>query len=745
MKYFGRVIKMVWPHKRYVIIAFVSMVGVAAAYTFSIATMYSILRVLVDRENIHNMINLTVVQKRLDVTLTGSDTEGDAERLLGPEGILITDISPKDSLYEKYEVHRGHYIASVVTPKGELHGWKMIQYLAHLPSLDDSSRLSWWQKGIKFVKERFYREHSSKQPVVLKVYTIGSKTTRTVTAEYGKLPTTYKWLLKAVSYIPPEPAGVTRSEQMRYRMRMLTYILGFFIGLSIIGNVCRFFGEFYGEVVGARTLIDVRRSMYAKVMMLPMSFFVTRGVTDTMSRFMQDSQDVLKALRTLFGKVLREPLKAIGVLIVALEVEPRLTILVILVGAIAAPMFRKFGKWIRRANEKMLKGYGNLVGALESTLSGIRVVKAYTMENRERKRYFRVEREILRQALRIEKVGAMSSPILEVLGVLALSGGMAWVTQQIMSEQLKISDLLTLLIAMVAILDPVRKLSNVYTDIQRANAAAKRIFELIDLPTEFELSKGTQITMPPKSAIALQNVTFAYPNSDHPAVENVSLSIEAGKIYAVVGPNGSGKTTLISLLLRLFDPQSGSISWDGVDLKEFRLRSLRKQISYVSQEAVIFADTVLNNIAYGNYNASEQEIIEAAKKAHADEFIQRLPDKYDTVLGEHGATLSGGERQRLAIARAILRNAPVLIFDEATSQIDAESERKIQAAIDEFLPGRTALVIAHRFSTIMKADKIVVMDRGKVVACGSHQELMDASPLYQTLYQTQLKGLQQEG
>ncbi len=717
MKYFGRVLKMVWPHRKYVLIAFISMVGVAAAYTFSIATMYSVLRVLVDKETIHDMVNLTVVQKRLGVTLAASDVEGRVREALGPKGILVTDISTHSRLYEKSGVRTGNYISAVVTGHGELRSWEMVNYLAALP---DHERIT------------------------LKIYSVGKDQARVVMAEYGRLKFSYKCLLKAISYIPPEPPAADGKERIHYRMKMLAYILSMFIILSIVGNVCRFLGEYYGEIVGGRTLVDIRRHMYAKVLMLPMSFFVTRGVSDTMSRFMQDSQDILKALRTLFGKVLREPLKAAGVLIVALMIEPRLTLLVIGIAPVAAVLFRKFGKWIRRANEKMLRAYGQLVGALESTLSGIKVVKAYTMENRERRRYFRVEREILKQALRMERVTAMTSPVLEVLGVLAMSGGMIWIMQEIMAERLKIADLLTLLIAMVAVLDPVRKLSNVYTDIQKANAAAKRIFELIDLQTEFQLSNGTAEASPPKSSIEFKDVTFYYPNSDHPAIDHINLTIEAGKVYAVVGPNGSGKTTLVSLLLRLFDTQSGTIFWNGIDIKDFRLRSLRQQMSYVSQDAVIFADTVFNNIAYGNYNAGMEEIVAAAKRAHAHEFIERLPEGYDTILGEHGTTLSGGERQRLAIARAILRNAQVLIFDEATSQIDADSERKIQGAIDEFLPGRTALIIAHRFSTIQKVDKIVVMDRGKVVACGSHQELMDASPLYQSLYQTQLKGLQQD-
>jgi ABC-type multidrug transport system fused ATPase/permease subunit len=717
MKYFGRVLKMVWPHRKYLLVAMVSMIGVATAYTFSIATLYPILQMLLKKENPRDMVSMYVVQQRLDVDFASIDIENPTlEEKLGRKGMIVTTIKEKSPLY-KQGVRIGDYLASTKVEGRPSQGRDMINHLAGLPEVES---------------------------VRVGMYSPGTGDMRELSVEYDNPKWYYSALLKAVSYVRSD-FDADKPGGMDPRLKMLIWILGFLFVLSIIGNICRFMGEYYGSIVGARTLIDIRRKMYAKVMMLPMSFFISRGMSDTMSRFMQDSQDVLKAMRTLFGKVLREPLKAAGALIVALNIEPRLTIILIIVAPLAGLLFRKFGKWIRRANEKLLIGYGRLIGALESTLSGIRVVKAYTMENRERKRYFRVEREILKQNLRIEKVNAMTSPILEVMGTLALSGGVLWVFSEIISQRIDASSLLVLLVAMAAIMDPVRKLSNVYTDIQRANAAAKRIFELIDMQTEFELSSGTKPAFDPKSAIEFKDVTFAYPNSDHPAIEAVDISVAAGKVYAVVGPNGSGKTTLVSLLLRLFDPQSGQILWDGVDLRDFNLRSLRRQISYVSQDAVIFADTVASNIAYGNFEADRDQIITAAKRAHAHDFIERLPKKYDTILGEHGTSLSGGERQRLSIARAILRNAPVLILDEATSQIDADSEHNIQQAIDEFLPGRTALVIAHRFSTIKKADKIVVMDRSKIVACGSHQELIESSPLYASLYQTQLKGLQQDG
>jgi ABC-type multidrug transport system fused ATPase/permease subunit len=292
-------------------------------------------------------------------------------------------------------------------------------------------------------------------------------------------------------------------------------------------------------------------------------------------------------------------------------------------------------------------------------------------------------------------------------------------------------------VILAMLFDPLRKLTDVYVRVQRSTAGAERIFHVIDQPTESDLNTAHVELKPLERGIEFVDVSFTYPGAHEPAVKNVSLSIQKGESVAIVGPNGSGKTTLMSMLPRFFNPDSGEIRYDGVNVREATLQSLRQQIGVVSQEAIVFAGTPIENIAYGIAAPDEERVHAAAGRAFADEFIRNIPGGYETDLGERGTTLSGGQRQRLAIARAIFRDAPVLIFDEATSQIDTESEQKIQNALKEFSKGRTTFIIAHRLSTIQFANRIIVLDEGQVVDTGTHKELFDRCPLYRNLCETQ--------
>jgi len=379
-----------------------------------------------------------------------------------------------------------------------------------------------------------------------------------------------------------------------------------------------------------------------------------------------------------------------------------------------------------------------MLGVLEETLVGIRVVKAYTMEGGERKRFFGVNRRLLKQQRRMIRGEAAVAPTIEALGMTAAMGAVALAGYWVLNGKYDMDGdrFLALMGCLVAMFDPVRKLAKVATRFQRADAAAIRIFELYDQPQEKRVLNAPMLPRHTES-IEFRHVSFRYPSAAADSLKDVNLTVRAGETLAIVGPNGSGKTTLVSLLPRLADPTAGAVLIDGRDISQYSVRSVRRQIGLVTQESVIFHATIGENIAYGLRRPKEADVLAAAKRAFVDEFVSELPDGYETMVGEHGATLSGGQRQRITIARAILRDPAILIFDEATSQIDSDSEVRIAEAMTEFIKDRTTLLIAHRFATIREADRIAVLDEGAVVDIGTHVKLMDRCGLYRQLYQNQ--------
>jgi subfamily B ATP-binding cassette protein MsbA len=378
-----------------------------------------------------------------------------------------------------------------------------------------------------------------------------------------------------------------------------------------------------------------------------------------------------------------------------------------------------------------------MIGALTASLQGLRVVKAYTAEDYERERLRKVDLRVLKQQLKLARLEAFISPMMETVAVIAGSFMTIWLASRVLHHDLSMSKFAALGITLSMLFDPLRKLTDVYVRVQRSTAGAERIFQVLDQPGEGETSTPFVELKPLERGIDYVDVSYTYPGANTPALRNVTLSIRKGETVAIVGPNGCGKTTLVSMLPRFFDPHKGEIRYDGVNIRKASLKSLRSQIGLVTQEDVVFAGTPVENIAYGHASPDESRVRDAALRAFADEFIRGIPGGFTASLGERGTTLSGGQRQRLVIARAIFREAPILIFDEATSQIDSESELKIQTALQEFAKGRTTLIIAHRLSTIQFADRIIVMDAGRVIDSGTHAELFQRCPLYRNLCETQ--------
>ena len=393
---------------------------------------------------------------------------------------------------------------------------------------------------------------------------------------------------------------------------------------------------------------------------------------------------------------------------------------------------------MKRATKKSLIAGSQMLAKLQEAMAGLRVVKVYNRHDYENEMFKKINQRFLKQSLKMSKIDAATTPVMEVLGMMAGSAaiiaGAYWVNYGKMDSP---EEFFGLLILLGAAAESARKTSDVWNKLQEANAAAERVFAVIDSPIEHE--KPDAVTLPVlKNRIEFRDIVFSYPGSPVQALKHVNLTIAAGHNVALVGPNGSGKTTLANLIPRFYDPNSGQILIDSQDIRNVTLFSLRNQIGMVTQNVVTFNDTIAANIAYGKPGATRDEIIEAAKRSFAHEFIEPLPNGYDTVIGEEGAGLSGGQLQRIIIARAILKNPSILIFDEATSQVDAESEAKIHKAIEEVMHNRTSIIIAHRFSTVISADVIVVMNHGRIIAQGQHKDLIRKCQLYHNLYETQL-------
>ena len=511
------------------------------------------------------------------------------------------------------------------------------------------------------------------------------------------------------------------------------------IALYFLKGVGSYFSGYLMEDVGQRVVMDVRDQLYGHILGQSASFFGRNAVGQLLSRVSNDVGQVQRAVSETAGDLARETLALIGYAVILFYIDPRLA-LVCLTGApiLLYPLVR-LGQRIRRTARRSQEAqeYMSHVGA--ETFAAHRIVKAFGAEERETGRFRDALQRLYRTNMRVVRALSLMPPAMELLGGIGMAAALWYGSNEIATGRLTTGDFTTFLAAMLMMYAPAKKLSRVNANLQQAIAAAERIFEMLDTHTEVAESPNAAPLPPFAQAIEFRDVTFAYEDVHPRAIlRNVTLTVPAGQMVAIVGRSGAGKTTLVNLIPRFYDVSGGAITIDGHDLREVTLKSLRAQVGIVTQETVLFDDTIANNIAYGAPQATPAQIEAAARAAHAHEFVSALPEKYQTRIGERGQKLSGGQRQRLAIARALLKNAPILILDEATSALDTEAELLVQDALATLMLNRTSFVIAHRLSTIMRADAIVVLERGRIVEVGRHDELLTREGVYASLYRMQL-------
>jgi ATP-binding cassette, subfamily B, bacterial MsbA len=540
---------------------------------------------------------------------------------------------------------------------------------------------------------------------------------------------------------------------------MLKLLVWVIIGFSLVRGLFGFTQRYLSAVIGLSVIRDLRNEISRKLLELSPSFFIEHSTGNLIARVTNDTLLVRTALTDSAAVLLRDTVRVIALLAMAFYLDPVLAFIAFIGFPIALVPVIRFGKKVRRLSRVGQDLLGGLTGLLQETIVGHNVVQAFTSEDYEHRRFQAENKHFTETLCRAEKYGALSGPTNEIVASLAIGAVILYGGYSVISGVRTQGDFIAFITSMLLLYDPMKKTSRVNSVIQAGVAAAERIFEILD--TEPEIGERPQATIlqPDKPCIEYRKVSFSYPrarasgngasmntadtneagNVPPWAVRSVSLLINPGETLALVGMSGGGKSTLVNLLPRFYDPQEGEICIDGVDIRDVTLKSLRQSIAIVSQHTFLFNDTVFHNIAYGKETATEEEVERAAKAANAHTFISSLAQGYQTVIGEQGFKLSGGERARIAIARALLRDAPILILDEATASLDSQSEGLVQDAIDRLMEGRTVLVIAHRLATVRKAQTIVVMVNGGVVETGNHEQLLAKDGEYAKLYRLQFR------
>lgn len=523
------------------------------------------------------------------------------------------------------------------------------------------------------------------------------------------------------------------------KMDSLRRIVFVFFMLFLLKNIFGYGQAFTMAYIERRVMKNIRDDLFSHFQRLPLSYFHKRRAGQLISRVTNDVEVANKGINVSFTNLSRDPILILMYLGMAVVISWKLTIIAFTVLPLSMIVIIRIGKKLRKYSTRQQEKMAVLTSILQETVSGIRVVKAFAMEKFEIDRFKRESERWFRDVFKIAAIQKLSSPLTEQLSVLVglvilWYGG----TQVLSGHGLNAEYFILFLVCIFSLVQPIKALSGVNNSIQEGLAAAERIFRVLDSPIEEVENTGKLLITKTEGNVVFNNVSFAY-NDGEWVLNEINFDVKPGEVVALVGPSGAGKSTLVDLIPRFYDPVKGNITIDGVDISEVNLNSLRSQMGIVTQEIILFNDSVRNNIAYGMSNISDEQILLATKAANAHQFILDMPEGYDTIIGDRGVKLSGGQRQRISIARAILKNPPILIFDEATSSLDTESELLVQEAIENLMKDRTTIVIAHRLSTVQNVDRILVLKEGRIVQSGTHEELLTQQGVYKMLYDLQFR------